>query len=338
MEYRPRLIDLFSGAGLFSGGLQECGFDPVLAIDVDKNAIASYNHNVAPCGKVGSVREIENVPFADVLLAGPPCQGFSTLGRRDPLDERNDLSLVIPLWAEAARAKIVVIENVPPFLKSPQWKLLTSALRSQGFEISTWELDAVNYGAPQRRRRSFTIASKVGELELPEALPGAKTILETFAKPISAKDPMHVWPIPSALAADRMEHIPIGGDKRDIMAAAPHLSPPSWSKMGCQATDVWGRMLLSEPANTLRCNFQNPSKGRYIHPHENRTISLREGARLQGVPDSWQFVGKPNQVSRQIGNGVPVHLGRAIGKSVYSAIIRSLTSESSVQPALAIAS
>src|SRR3546814_6594774 len=82
------------------------------------------------------------------------------------------------------------------------------------------------------------------------------------------------------------------------MRLAPELCPPSWERVGCQATDVWGRIDPDQPSNTIRCTFQNPSKGRYLHPIENRTLSLREGARLQGVPDCWTFAGRPYPVAR----------------------------------------
>lgn len=131
---------------------------------------------------------------------------------------------------------------------------------------------------------------------------------------------MHYWPTPSQLAFDRISRIPPGGDKRDLMRTNPELCPESWFEIGCHATDVWGRMRLEGPSNTLRCTFQNPSKGRYVHPIENRVLSLREGARLQGIPDDWTFVGTPLSVTRQIGNGVPVHLATAVAKSVHDAI------------------
>jgi len=96
------------------------------------------------------------------------------------------------------------------------------------------------------------------------------------------------------------------------------LCPPSWAKIPSEATDVWGRMLLDEPANTLRCCFQNASKGRYIHPRLNRVLTLREGARLQGIPDDWVFEGDNAAISRQIGNGVPIPLGTAVARSVMA--------------------
>jgi DNA (cytosine-5)-methyltransferase 1 len=134
---------------------------------------------------------------------------------------------------------------------------------------------------------------------------------------------MHRWSKPSKLAAGRMAQIPIGGDKRDLMRAAPELCPPSWAVVGCQATDVWGRIDPAKPANTLRCAFQNPSKGRYIHPTEDRVLSLREGARLQGVPDEWVFEGRDYPVARQIGNGVPVPLARAVAEEVKIALLNN---------------
>lgn len=123
-------------------------------------------------------------------------------------------------------------------------------------------------------------------------------------------------PVAGALALARFKHIPPRGDKRDVIRRAPHLCPPSWLRMGVQATDVWGRMNPDALANTLRCAFQNASKGRYVHPTEHRVLTLREGARIQGVPDAWQFHGDRSSIARQIGNGVPLPLGRAVATSI----------------------
>jgi DNA (cytosine-5)-methyltransferase 1 len=312
--------DVFSGAGLFSGGFVAERCEPVLAVDLSKDAIDTYNRNLPAVGVVKSVTEVTDIPQSDILIAGPPCQGFSTLGRRDPLDVRNVLALEVVRWARASSAKVVVIENVPPFLNSPQWRDLAQGLRKLGYAIDTWELDAVNYGTPQLRRRAFTVASVIGRVERP--LPTSKRVSagEVLSRPFRDGDSLHTWPEPQGVAAARIPLIPPRGDKRDVMRLAPELCPPSWAKVGCQATDVWGRINPAEPANTIRCTFQNPSKGRYLHPTENRTLSLREGARLQGVPDEWHFVGKPYPVARQIGNGVPVPLARAVAHAIVEAI------------------
>lgn len=316
----PGFIDMFSGAGLFSAGAAAVGLTPRLAVDVSKLAIASYNKNVAPVGIVGSVLDPRDLPAAEVLLAGPPCQGFSTLGRQDPLDVRNELALAVPVWADRCNADVVVIENVPPFLRSSHWRELARRLEMLGHAIQTWELDAVDFGTPQLRRRSFTIASRIGPLVEPAPSDRRMTIGDVLDMEIALGDPMHVWPEPRGIAAERIPLIPPKGDKRDLMRSAPHLCPASWEKVGCQATDVWGRVDPERPANTLRCAFQNPSKGRYLHPTENRTLSLREGARIQGIPDTWQFVGDRIPIARQIGNGVPIPLARAVAGSVMDAL------------------
>lgn len=314
--------DMFSGAGLFSAGAVRAGMTPTLAIDLSKDAIASYNRNVAPVGVVGSVLDDRDLPSVDVLIAGPPCQGFSTLGRQDPLDVRNTLALAVPVWADRTGARIVVVENVPPFLRSSKWREMADAFEALGYGIQTFELEAADFGAPQLRRRSFTIASRIGPIDAPVPAVGQRrTAGSVLARPVVAGDPMHVWPTPKGIAAERIAIIPPKGDKRDVMREAPHLCPPSWAKVGCQATDVWGRIDPDQPINTIRCTFQNPSKGRYLHPTENRTLSLREGARLQGVPDDWTFVGRPYPVARQIGNGVPVALAEAVCRSVADALV-----------------
>lgn len=317
---KPRFIDMFCGAGLFSAAAVEVGLEPVLAIDVSKDAIASYNANVRSVGLVSSVLDPIALPEADVLIAGPPCQGFSTLGRQDPLDERNRLSMSVPEWAERCKARVVVIENVPPFLRSAHWAELMARLTTLGYSIQAWELEAADFGTPQLRRRSFTIGSMIGDLAQPRSKGLSISAGEALSRPVPADDPLHTWPTPKGIAAERIALIPPRGDKRDIMKVAPHLCPPSWKTVGCQATDVWGRIDPDRPANTIRCTFQNPSKGRYLHPTEDRTLSLREGARLQGVPDHWQFVGRPYPVARQIGNGVPVPLGVAVMRSVAEAL------------------
>lgn len=316
-------VDLFCGAGLFSYGFKSAGFEPVAAYDIDAKAIASYRRNVAEVAKVADIAKAENLSGVDVLIAGPPCQGFSTLGRRDPKDERNQLSLAVCRWAEATKARVVVIENVPRFLDTRVWSTIRRRLSALGYSVEKFELEAAEFGAPQMRRRAFTVASKVGAVGAPSPLRrnSFKSVRDSILEsPPRAGDPMHIWPEPGELALERFRAIPRCGDKRDLIDRRPDLCPPSWSQLRNEATDVWGRVDPDMPANTLRCAFQNPSKGRYIHPFENRVLSLREGARLQGVPDSWVFSGERYPIARQIGNGVPIQLGRAVARKVAAAL------------------
>lgn len=309
-EFMPTFVDIFAGAGLFSGGFASAGFRPLLAVDIDPLAIETYRRNLGPFAVHASVERVQEGVRADVLTAGPPCQGFSSLGTRDPADQRNRLCLAIAKWAAATNASIVVVENVPPFLKSPQWQRMASALKNLGYAIDAWCLNAADFGTPQYRIRSFTVASKIGMPTQPKPLP--RVAAEAAFCPIRRRDPMHIWPQPSPMAAARICRIPQCGDRRDIMSVAPELCPPSWFDLGCQVTDVWGRIDPNRPANTLKSRFQNPSTGRYLHPTDDRVISLREGARLQGVPDDWVFAGHREAMVRQIGNGVPLPLGRAV--------------------------
>jgi len=312
-------IELFSGAGLLGYAFREAGFHASLAIEADHRARATYMQNVGADSIGTDVREVRHGLCAEVLLAGPPCQGFSTLGKGDHFDERNTLSLCVADWAEASSPSVVVVENVPPFLESRYWAILRRRMSKLGYASTQWTLNAADFGAPQLRVRAFGIFSRIGLPEKPVAtVQRHRTVREAFRglskKP--AKSGLHVAPEPGELALARFEVIPERGDKRSVMERAPHLCPPSWFRMGPQATDVWGRIDLDAPANTLRCSFQNASKGRYVHPTENRVLTLREGARLQGIPDEWQFHGDRMSIARQIGNGVPLALGQAIAASV----------------------
>ena len=300
------MVDLFCGAGLLSAAFRKNGFEPVLALDVDPYCVRSYNANIAPVAEHGSVARIRSVR-GRLLLSAPPCQGFSTLGRRDTRDERNALCRHIPGWAEATRASVIVVENVPPFLESTYWRRMTKRFEALGYEQVVWVLDAADYGAPQRRERAFTIASKIGLPRQPK--PGRSRTVDHVFDRISRGDPMHAWPEPSDLALRRFKRIPPGGDWRDVYRRLPDECPPSWTRLGVHATDIWGRVKLRTASNTLKSRFQNPSLGRYIHPSLHRVISLREGARIQGIPDEWLLHGHREAVVRQIGNGVPLQLG-----------------------------
>lgn len=317
---RPTFIDLFAGAGFFGSAFESAGFRPDLAIEQDDVAAATCQRNVGGDVMVKDLRLVRPQGRCDVLIAGPPCQGFSTLGAMDPSDPRNGLSFEVVKWAKVCRPRVVVIENVEAFLDSPVWKGVTDRLQRLGYEVTAWALDASDYGVAQRRRRSFTVASLIGLPLAPRPRQRKVTLREAWeglpARPDGKNS--HVAPKPSALALARMRVIPPHGDKRDILRRAPHLAPPSWKRCSMDVTDVWGRMDWDEPANTLRTCLQNPSKGRYIHPVQHRVVSLREAARLHSVSDRWVFEGLPTQVARQIGNGVPPALGRAVARSVAS--------------------
>lgn len=315
-----RTIELFAGAGLLGQGFHQHEMRSVLALDTNVNAVATYNANsVVPVAKVADISTAKEYIKADIILAGPPCQGFSSLGKRNKHDPRNDLSLQIFDWVINSKAKVAVIENVPNFLASPQFAKLRGKMEKVGYMYVSWVLDAADFGVAQHRRRSFTVFSKIGVPSKPLSHNKKLTVADVFASLSEKGDRtfMHQTYCPTPLALSRISKIPKGGGKADLLAIAPELCPDSWlGPMRRQATDVWGRMVYETPSNTIKCCFLNPSKGRYIHPVQNRMITLREGARLQGIADDYCFVGSRTSIASQIGNGVPVPLASAVAKSV----------------------
>jgi len=279
---------------------------------------ANGHHNVVE----GDLSKIDPKGRCDILIAGPPCQGFSTLNRSRHGDSRNALALEPARWAKVMKPSVVVVENVAPFLNSQEWLCLADELADQGYNVEADVLDAIDFGVPQLRRRSFTIATKRGWAQWPTPHHRRRTVAQAWRglSRKSRRDPLHIEREPSKLAYDRFKHIPEGGDKRDILRAAPELSPPSWRTTFDAATDVWGRLRWDQPSNTIRTTCINPSKGRYIHPEEHRVITLREAARLQSIPDSYELCGTPYQVARQIGNSVPPMLGQAVADQVVKLV------------------
>ena len=320
---RPRVGDLYAGAGLLSHAFGREGFDIAFAIDNDPRAVETYRRNLGNHAVCADVARVTPGGDCDVLVGGPPCQGFSTLGKRAADDPRNNLAMFFVAWARELRPQIVVIENVEPFANSPHWEQMAAGLRRIGYDVQVELLDAVDFGAAQRRRRSFTVASRVGPVPV-RPLPRfrARTVQDAWdcLPQYPDGENCHFAPDPSPIARNRMKIIPPGGGKADLMRLAPELCPPSWWRPRAEITDVWGRLRWDQPSNTVRTCFNNASKGRYIHPDQDRVISLREAARLQSIPDDYRFTGYPIDIARQIGNSVPPALGCAIARGVRQAL------------------
>jgi DNA (cytosine-5)-methyltransferase 1 len=319
----PQVVELFAGAGLFGYAFKQEGFRLGTAYERDSTAAATYARNVGTDVKVCDLAKQRPDGKAEVLIAGPPCQGYSSLGKRDPDDPRNCLALVIPHWAVALDAKLVVVENVALFLKSSIWERLRTRFERANYETFFWIVNAADVGAPQRRVRSFTVFSRVGRPDLESCSPPARsTVRDAFAglPPFPCRKLQHFTLPRTELALKRIRLVPEGGDIRDVALKARHLVPPSWFRTRGKIIDIWGRMRWDDTAPTIRTGFLNPSRGRFLHPTEDRPISFREGARLQMVPDDFQFEGKAEQMARQIGNGVSVGVGRCMARAVFRLI------------------
>lgn len=321
---RPKVVDLFSGAGLFGYSFLKEDFEIVQAVELDPVASSTYAKNISSHIINKDISMVKPVGKCDVIIAGPPCQGFSTMSRkRDDNDPRNFLSLEIVRWARVMKPTIVVIENVAPFLNTPIWQKLKLEFNKLGYSFSGSVYKAFEFGVPQLRERSISIASKVDILS-PKKIKSfnLETVREAWAglSRVPNGKNHHFAPVPSEMTLKRIKFVPPEGDRYELIKKAPHLVPPSLLRLKSGVSDVWGRMKWNEPSNTIRTFMIHPSKGRYIHPEQHRVLSLREAARLQTIPDSYQFEGGITDVARQIGNAVPPGLGRAIARAVRNSL------------------
>jgi len=342
---RPIVADLFAGAGGLSQGFLAAGFRAVAAVEYDRHAARTYAENfgdhvlTSPIDAVsvvrvgeglvwrgigldGRSREIETPPV-DVLVGGPPCQGFSPLGRmNDRLydDPRNKLWKHYVRILDVVRPQIFVIENVPELLKSAEFAALCRHVRrlGHGYVVASDVLNAAFYGVPQARKRAIIVGSRVGQPSLP--IPSLERLTVRDAIGDLSLDPsgdgLHVGRNPRSTSLERYRAVPAGGNRFDLLRNRPDLTPACWVRKTTGSTDVFGRMVWSLPAPTIRTEFFKPEKGRYLHPEAHRPITLREAARLQTFPDTFAFAGSHVQIAKQIGNAVPVELARRIALQV----------------------
>ena len=318
----PKITDLFSGAGCFGLAFESEGARLQAAFEWDPVAVATHRRNFSGRIARADLGRMAPVGRADIIIAGPPCQGFSTIGARAGGDPRNSLCLRVPKWAVACHAKIAVVENVAAFAETEECAKMRRSFENAGYATTVWILNARDYGAAQNRVRSFTICTKGIRPIPPPPLAHSATVRSAFAGLPRRPDVAlgHFARPQSDQAMERMRLIPEGGDIRDLAEKAPHLVPPSWFKTGGKIVDIWGRLAWDGVSNTIRTGFLNPSRGRFLHPTANRPITFREAARLQTIPDWFLFEGTPEQLARQIGNGVPLALGRAVARQVLATL------------------
>jgi len=352
-----RVLDLFSGAGGLSEGFKRASamrtaervYSTVRAVEFDLAAAASYeaNHGKSKvfAGAIEDWLATEDVPSADLIIGGPPCQGFSALGKKDVNDKRNRLWEYYAQTILKAQAKFFVLENVPRFLDSPQYEQFREmcgpdgALRDYTFEAKV--LNAATFGAAQIRKRVILIGH---HRDLP--FPGFPEIEKRFKDPANwrtvrkalAKLPeevrrqnlpdrtyefenqvlagtyrteeLHVTRHYEEISLKRFAFINEGENRFKL---PDNLKSDCWRKHTTGSGDVMGRLWWDRPSVTIRTEFFKPEKGRYLHPSEPRALTHHEAARIQGFRDTYKWVGSKTAIARQIGNAVPIPLGKAIG-------------------------
>ncbi|SDM64202.1 DNA (cytosine-5)-methyltransferase 1 [Janthinobacterium sp. OK676] len=346
-------IDLFAGAGGFSQAAKNVGIKILAAVEMNKKACETYEANLVEnsspriynedINKLDPI-EIKNNHFpdeleCDILLGGPPCQGFSVhrINNSGVDDPRNQLVLRYFQYVKHLKPKIFLMENVPGILWARHRPFL-DALYEEGQKsgyrlLDPVVIDARDFGVPQRRKRVFVLGiredtelsivwpaipthgNEDARSENPQLLPwlSAATI---FSDPIPVGDVnnIHMNHTPEIIRA--FQQTPLnGGSRRQSGRVLPcHTEHNGHS-------DVYGRIDPSQPGPTMTTACINPSKGRFVHPTEHHGITLRQAARFQTFPDSFVFKGGLMAGGAQVGNAVPVRLGQVLLKTIADGII-----------------
>lgn len=340
-----KVIDLFSGAGGMSLGFADprfCGgFKCVLAVDNDAAAIATHKLNFggdSVCGNIEIWLKDAIIPQADVVIGGPPCQGFSLLNKKRNGDARRALWEPFLDVAVRSGARIFIMENVAELYRSPELDDIRARAAKDGFKTVAAILNTADYGAPQTRRRTIVLGYRAGlwapefpplkthsEKRAETNLPPWRTVRDAIAdlpKPerleIEGPTPLdlHIKRTPTAKSLARYRAVPPGGNRFDLQRNAPEITPDCWLRKTSGGTDLFGRLWWDRPSVTIRTEFYKPEKGRYLHPDQHRPITHREAARLMGFPDDFKFCGTKVEIARQIGNAVPPALAGALARLV----------------------
>ncbi len=355
------MIDLFCGAGGLSVGfdwLTDHVFQTVWANDYNDYAVNTFNANFGGICHPGDIVDMLNdkgtvIPSADVVIGGPPCQGFSLLNKQRSDDPRKKLWIPFMEVIDRSGARMFVMENVPQLLGSLEHEEIINWAADRGFRVWSGTLLAADYGVSQTRKRAFV----VGSMDVdpgrffpplrshfdPRLAPTQLTLLagayasnaqpwRTVRDAISdLPDPegteirneappldLQFGRNPTAKSIARYRAIPREGMNRfDLQRIVPELTPECWINKKSGGTDLFGRLWWDRPAFTIRTEFYKPEKGRYLHPEQHRPITHREAARFQAFPDRFRFTGTKIEIARQIGNAVPPLLAKAVALQVH---------------------
>jgi len=349
-----RILDLFSGAGGFSYGMEKNEhFRTAIAVDFNPNALVSFKHNMPDTQIIngditnGEVKkqiiDLSKKLQVNMIIGGPPCQGFSLKGKKLGLDDpRNYLFNEYLSIVEILRPDVFTIENVKALLStSAGWfkNQIIERVQKLGYHVSYGILNASRFGVPQARERAIFICCKEKEISLPTGTDKIVTVREAISdlayldsgegdfeqdyinKPTSdyqsarrknsKKLYNHKASNHSAIAIKKLSMIPPECGKE-------HLPQELLGRQ--QFSGTWGRLKWDSVSPTIDTRFDASSNGTNNHPHLNRAITPREAARLQSFDDDFVFIGAKVQIRQQIGNAVPPLMAKAIADKIYDEI------------------
>lgn len=332
-------VDLFCGIGGLTYGLQKSGIKVVAGIDNDETCKFAYETNngssfISADIKKYSAKDINKLYSNDaikVLVGCAPCQPFSShafknKSKNKTLDARWDLLAYYGKIIEETLPDIVSMENVRGIVKTDIFKNFLSVLEKNDYNVDYKIVYAPDYGAPQNRNRLILLASRLGEIKVPEPThtkDNYVTVKDTIKKlqPLEAgqtskRDPLHRAKNISEINVQRIKQSKSNGTWRDW---DKKLLPECYKKDSGQTyTSVYGRMGWDGVSPTITTQFFNYGSGRFGHPTQDRALSLREGALLQTFPEDYDFgeIKSMTTVARHIGNAVPPVLGTVIGETI----------------------
>lgn len=345
------VLDLFCGAGGLSLGLKRAGVVPVLALDHFPAATATYRKNLGDHVVDAEIHEGIAHPKVDVIVGGPPCQGFSSAGQRKVGDHRNTLVSVFASLIARERPKAFIFENVEGFLTAESGDRVLDLLQplvDAGYCIHLRKVNAANFGAPQHRKRVIGIGGRGFDPGFPEAThaargaPGATLAGRHLPATPSVLDALLGLPAPSRLAPGsppghfaapldesdlkRVCALRPGQTMRDLPENLWHQSyrrrafrrvadgTPTENRGGAPAGIR--RLIGDEPCKAITSGALTE----FIHPEQDRYLTLRECARLQTFPDDFEFLGTQAEQRTLLGNAIPPVLGEALGRHIVQAL------------------
>ncbi len=337
-----KIMDLFSGVGGFSkGALMASDRNKIIvANEFDVEIAESYKLNHKKTNMiVGDISKVKQKLYdykVDIIIGGPPCQGFSAAGKRNRKnfidDPRNYLFREYIDVVKNVNPKYIFMENVPGITTMDDGEILKeiiSVLNDYGYEIEWKILDSADFGVPQSRKRFILFGTRNKEIS-------AKYFFENLQKKTFKRTTIRdaIWNLystnkynsnlpelfdstiitnndptsHSSKAIEMMSKVK-NGENKDVLIEQGY-------DVKSRHSGAYGRCNWDEQSKTIITRFDTPSSGRYIHPELNRTFTPREGARIQTFPDSFIFTGSRTSIYKQIGNAVPPILGRELFKNL----------------------
>lgn len=342
MYSKIQAVDLFCGAGGLTRGLLDAGIDVRAGVDSNGDCKYAYSHNNEGVTFINksvtelTANEVSRLfePLHTRLLCGcAPCQTFSSMNQKDEDGRRKDgrwtLLLEFGRLVREVRPELVTMENVPGIERTDVFESFLAILEDEGYHVDHKVIDCSLYGMPQRRHRLVLLGSLLGEIRVP-------TPEEWGARPTTVREAIGELPTISAGQTDPEDMLHSSSSLSDlnlrrIRASVPGGTWRQWDealvlpchgkKEGDGYGAVYGRMEWDKPAPTITTQFYNYGSGRFGHPEQDRAISLREGAILQGFPRGYQFEDPHKRLGRRalgmmIGNAVPVGLAKLIGTTL----------------------